>query len=71
LGDVRISIKDNFALAGIKSTMMNRAYTEFYDPKNSSAKHIQKLIDLGTTIVGKTKISASASAEEPIDHWID
>jgi len=68
---MRISIKDNFALAGIKSTMMNRAYTELYDRKQASAKHVQKLMDLGAIIVGKTKMSAFASAEEPTDQWID
>lgn len=71
LGGIRVSIKDNFALAGIRSTIMNRAYTELYGPKNASAKYVQKLIDLGATIVGKTKMSAFASAEEPIDQWID
>lgn len=71
LQGMRISVKDNFALEGIKSTMMNRAYTDLYDVKDTSASHVQKLIDLGATIVGKTKMSAFASAEEPTDQWID
>lgn len=71
LDGIRISIKDNFALAGIKSTMMNRAYTELYGPKKASAEYVRKLIDLGAVIVGKTKMCAFASAEEPTDQWID
>lgn len=71
LAGSRITIKDNFALVGVKSTMMNRAYTELYGPKKESATEVQKLIDLGAIIVGKTKMSAFASAEEPTDQWID
>ena len=71
LAGMRITIKDNFALAGIKSTMTNRAYTELYGPKKESAVQVQKLLDLGAVIVGKTKMSAFASAEEPTDQWID
>lgn len=71
LAGSRITIKDNFDLEGIKSTMMNRAYTELYEPKKESAREVQKLIDLGAVVVGKTKMSAFASAEEPTDQWID
>ena len=71
LAGVRISIKDNFDLAGVKSTMINRAYTELYGPKDHSATQVQKLVDLGAVVVGKTKMSAFASAEEPTDQWID
>ena len=71
LGGSRITIKDGFALEGIKSTMMKRAYTELYEPKKESTTEVQKPMDLGAVIVGKTKMSAFASAEEPTDQWID
>ena len=71
LAGVRISIKDNFGLAGVKSIMINRAYTELYGSKDHSAAQVQKLVDLGAVIVGKTKMSVFASAEEPTDQWID
>ncbi|KAL9100822.1 MAG: hypothetical protein Q9163_003852 [Psora crenata] len=71
LAGFRITIKDNFDLEGVKSTMMNRAYTELYEPKKESATEVENLIDLGAVIVGKTKMSAFASAEEPTDQWID
>jgi len=74
LGRIRISIKDNFALAGIKSTMMNGACRDFHDPKEAFARYVQKLIDHEAIIVGKTgktKTSDFASAEEATDQWID
>jgi Asp-tRNA(Asn)/Glu-tRNA(Gln) amidotransferase A subunit family amidase len=71
LAGARISIKDNYDLKGIRTTMMNRAYNELYPPRPSTADYVTKLIDLGAVIVGKTKMSAFASAEEPTDQWID
>ncbi|KAI0199400.1 putative amidase [Astrocystis sublimbata] len=71
LAGVRVSIKDNFDLEGIRTTMMNRAYNELYPPRTSTADYAAKLIKLGAIIVGKTKMSAFASAEEPTDQWID
>ncbi len=71
LAGARISIKDNYDLEGIRTTMMNRAYNELYGPRDSSADYVTKLLQLGAVIVGKTKMSAFASAEEPTDQWID
>ncbi|EGX95643.1 amidase, putative [Cordyceps militaris CM01] len=71
LAGARISIKDNYDLSGIRTTMMNRAYNELYPARSSSADYVKKLIGLGAVIVGKTKMSAFASAEEPTDQWID
>ncbi|KAI0856904.1 putative amidase [Xylaria cubensis] len=71
LAGARVSIKDNYDLKGIRTTMMNRAYNELYPPRTSSADYAAKLIELGAVIVGKTKMSAFASAEEPIDQWVD
>lgn len=71
LAGARISIKDNYDLEGIRTTMMNRAYNELYPPRTSSADFVTKLTQLGAIIVGKTKMSAFASAEEPTDQWID
>ncbi|KAK0716702.1 putative amidase [Apiosordaria backusii] len=71
LAGVRVSIKDNYDLKGIRTTMMNRAYNELYPPRTSSADYVTKLTQLGAIIVGKTKMSAFASAEEPTDQWID
>ncbi|KAK4143078.1 amidase signature domain-containing protein [Dichotomopilus funicola] len=48
-----------------------RAYNELYPPRTSSADYVTKLTQLGAIIVGKTKMSAFASAEEPTDQWVD
>lgn len=58
-------------MKGIRTTMMNRAYNELYPPRSSTADYAAKLIELGAVIVGKTKMSAFASAEEPTDQWVD
>jgi Asp-tRNA(Asn)/Glu-tRNA(Gln) amidotransferase A subunit family amidase len=71
LAGARVSIKDNYDLKGIRTTMMNRAYNELYPPRASSADYATKLTQLGAVIVGKTKMSAFASAEEPTDQWVD
>ena len=51
--------------------MMNRAWTELYGPTSETADLIEKLLNMGAVIVGKTKMCSFASAEEPTDQWID
>ncbi|KAH6640321.1 amidase signature domain-containing protein [Chaetomium tenue] len=70
LAGVRIGIKDNFRLAGTKSAVGNRAFLNTYDQDEETAAFIKTLIDLGAVIVGKTKMTAFASGEKPID-WFD
>ncbi|KAK4446469.1 amidase signature enzyme [Podospora aff. communis PSN243] len=67
----RIAVKDNFQLAGVKSTFSSRPYEATYGPYKDTALLVQKLIKLGAVIVGKTTTSAFASAEEPTDQWVD
>ncbi|KAI9642223.1 hypothetical protein NHQ30_009025 [Ciborinia camelliae] len=69
LAVVRVSIKDNYDSNGIRTTMMNRAFNELYSPRNTSADYA--IYELDAIIVGKTKMSAFASAEEPINQWVD
>ncbi|KAJ4154988.1 hypothetical protein LMH87_000258 [Akanthomyces muscarius] len=71
LAGKRISVKDNFKVAGIKTTQGNRAFSELYGPESETATYIQTLISLGAIIVGKTKLCAFASSEEATDQWID
>jgi Asp-tRNA(Asn)/Glu-tRNA(Gln) amidotransferase A subunit family amidase len=66
-----VAIKDIYRLAGVKSTMMSRDYTELYGPDEESADYVDKLKKLGAVIVGKTKMTSFASSEEPTDQWID
>lgn len=71
LAGKRISVKDNFKVAGIKTTQNNRAWLSLYGPERETASVIQDLISLGAVIVGKTKMCAFASSEEATDQWID
>ncbi|KAK9769981.1 putative Amidase [Seiridium cardinale] len=71
LAGARMGLKDIFGLAGVKTTMMSRAYSELYRPEEESAEYVKKLIDLGAIIVGKTKMTQFASSDEPTDQWID
>lgn len=50
---------------------MSRAYTELYPPQEKTASYVQKLIDQGAIIVGKTKMTQFASSDEPTDQWVD
>lgn len=71
LAGARVSLKDCYDLAGIKTTMMSRPYTELYGAVEESADYVKKLIKLGAVIVEKTKMTAFASSDEPTDQWID
>lgn len=71
LAGKRISVKDNFKVAGVKTTQNNRAWLSLYGPERETASVIQDLISLGAVIVGKTKMCAFASSEEATDQWID
>ncbi|KAJ6032423.1 hypothetical protein N7540_003155 [Penicillium herquei] len=52
-------------------TMMSRAYTEMYPAQEKSADYVQKLLDQGAIIIGKTKMTNFASSDEPTDQCID
>ena len=51
--------------------MSSRAYTQVYGPEKESAAFATKLLSLGASIVGKTKMTNFASSDEPTDQWID
>jgi Asp-tRNA(Asn)/Glu-tRNA(Gln) amidotransferase A subunit family amidase len=51
--------------------MMSRAYTELNDADEKNANYVNKLIKLGAIVIGKTKMTAFASSDEPTDQWVD
>jgi Asp-tRNA(Asn)/Glu-tRNA(Gln) amidotransferase A subunit family amidase len=71
LAGQRITVKDNYRLAGVKTTMSSRPYEATYGPENETALFVQKLMKLGAVVIGKSKMSSFASSEEPTDQWID
>lgn len=71
LNGVRISIKDNFHVNGIVTTVGSRAYAECYGAQTSTAALVKQLIDQGAIIMGKTKMAAFAGHEIPPEKAID
>ncbi|KAJ4308100.1 hypothetical protein N0V84_012295 [Fusarium piperis] len=68
LAGLRIVIKDNIHLKGIKTSVGNRAFYDTYPPSDISAECIQKLIDLGVVISGKAKMNSFGNWEEPTEY---
>ncbi|KAF2760328.1 amidase signature enzyme [Pseudovirgaria hyperparasitica] len=71
LNGVRIGLKDIYDLAGLKTSMGNKAWFHLYPPVNTIAYSVQRLIDLGGIIVGKTRTSQFANGEAPTIDWVD
>jgi len=67
LDGARISVKDNIDIAGHKTTLCNRAWTDFYPAKTKHAACVQVLVDAGVIIVGKVKLQAMVMREEPLE----
>ena len=71
LHGLRVAIKDNINIAGVRTYASSRAYGELYGPAAVSAPVVQKLIELGAAIVGKTGMSQFADAEDPTGDFVD
>ena len=67
LNGVRIAVKDIFHLKGVKTSCCSRGYHDLYPPQEMTATSIQRLIDLGAIVVGKTHLSSFALREEPTE----
>lgn len=63
----RIAVKDIYQLDGLKTSLCNKAYYDLSPTASSTAPTIQRLIDAGAQIVGKTKLSSLISREEPAE----
>ena len=63
----RIAVKDIFDIKGFKTTLCNRAWTEYQSLKTETAPSIQRLQDLGAVIVGKTRLNAMLVREETME----
>lgn len=65
---LRVAVKDNYHLKGIRTSLGNRAFYETYPPRPETAECVQKLIGLGAVIVGKTKMNSLGNWEEPTEY---
>ncbi|PMD44122.1 amidase signature enzyme [Hyaloscypha variabilis F] len=71
LNGKRITIKDNFHLSGVVTTMGSRSYTNYYGVQNTTSSYVQSLLDQGAVIVGKTKMGAYTGSEGPPEKVVD
>ncbi|KAJ3037698.1 hypothetical protein HDV00_001420 [Rhizophlyctis rosea] len=71
LAGYRLAVKDIYDVKGLKTGCGNRAYYQLYDPKSKTAPAVQKLIDAGAIVIGKTKTSQFANGESPTSDWVD
>ncbi|KAK7424424.1 hypothetical protein QQX98_000389 [Neonectria punicea] len=71
LDGLRVAIKDNIDVAGTKTFASCLAYGNFHGHLPQSAPVVQKLLDLGAIIVGKTGMSQFVDAEDPIGDFVD
>ena len=63
LAGKRIGVKDLYDIKGLRTGGGNRAFYDTFPEKNATAPSIQRLIDGGAIICGKTKASLDESSE--------
>lgn len=71
LEGLRVAVKDNIDIAGIKTFASSRSYGELYGSSAQSAPVIQQLVQLGAVVVGKTSMSQFADAEDPTGDFVE
>ncbi|CAL1711364.1 unnamed protein product [Somion occarium] len=71
LAGKRLAVKDIYDVQGLRTGCGNRAFYELYPPKNKTAPAVQRLLDGGMVLVGKTKTSQFANGEVATADWVD
>ncbi|KAI9637823.1 amidase signature domain-containing protein [Dioszegia hungarica] len=67
LAGQRLAVKDIYDVKGVQTAAGNRAFAEIYPVASVNAPAVQKLLDLGAVIVGKTKTAQFASGASTND----
>lgn len=67
----RLAVKDIYDLKGVRTSGGNRAYRDLVDPAEENAPSLQKLIDMGAVVIGKTKTTQFALGERPTADYVD
>lgn len=70
LNGKRVGVKDVFHIEGVPTSASCRDFRSFYGVALATSPMVQRLIDAGAIIVGKTKTAQFASGEHAHD-WID
>lgn len=71
LSGKRLAVKDLYDLKGLRTSGGSRAYRAMTDPAENTALALQKLINLGAVVVGKTKTTQFALGERPTADYVD
>ncbi|EED22766.1 amidase, putative [Talaromyces stipitatus ATCC 10500] len=71
LNGLRIAVKDNYHLAGTVTTHGSRSYAKCYGVQSTTSTYVERLIEMGCIVVGKTKLSSFAGTEVPPKGPID
>lgn len=71
LAGMRFAVKDIYDVQGLRTGCGSRAYWALYPPRTQTAPAVQRLLDSGLVLVGKTKSSQFANGEVATDDWVD
>ncbi|KAH9905984.1 amidase signature domain-containing protein [Xylariomycetidae sp. FL2044] len=71
LAGLRFGVKDLFHVKGVGTSGGSRAYYELYGVQNTTAPAIQRLLDLGAVLVGKTGMTQFANGDKATSDWVD
>ncbi|KAI0790562.1 amidase signature enzyme [Abortiporus biennis] len=71
LAGKRLAVKDIYDVQGLHTGCGNRAFYQLYPVKNQTSPAVQRLLDGGMVLVGKTKTSQFANGEVATDDWVD
>ncbi|KAI0079266.1 amidase signature enzyme [Panus rudis PR-1116 ss-1] len=71
LAGKRLGVKDIYDVKGLRTGCGNRAFYSLYPPKNTTSPAVQRLLDGGMILVGKTKTSQFANGEHATEDWVD
>lgn len=56
-----------FDIGGLRTSVGNRNFFGLYPPRTKIASAIQRLMDAGAEVLGKSKLSSFAAREEPTE----
>jgi Asp-tRNA(Asn)/Glu-tRNA(Gln) amidotransferase A subunit family amidase len=71
LAGVRMAIKDIFDIKGLRTGCGNRAYYAHYNAALENSFPVQRFLEKGAILVGKTKASQFANGETSTADWVD
>jgi hypothetical protein len=71
LRGLRVGVKDIIDIKGLRTSNGNRAWFELYGAAEETAPAVQRLVELGVEIVGKTKTGVFPSLLSYVQIYLD